>query len=201
MPLTARALVSTEPSSCTLYASVIHHEYSSQKGHQITPKSQSQPISLITSLMRFLLSFPPACLSFIPILLYQKWTKTLSKGHFTALGSCIQESNVWSKASWGALFSYHHPTDDREWQITCQSQHTRQRASLPVVLSFLAPAKALWRMKEWFINSSRWSQSIVEAADQPGLYSGCSGWCLYGHVHAGVAHTACMDHVPELFPS
>lgn len=108
----------------------------------------------------------------------KKWTKTLSKGHFTALGSCIQESNVWSKASWGALFSYHHPTDDGEWQITCQPQHTRQGARLPGVLSFLAPAKALLRMKEWFINSSHWSQSIIEAADQPGLYSGCSRWCL-----------------------
>ena len=147
MPSTGSALVSTQPSSCTLYASDIHHGYSSQKGHWITLKSQSQPISLIRSLMHVLLSFPPACLSFIPILLYKKWTKTLSKGHFTALGSCIQESNVWSKASWGALFSYHHPTDDGEWQITCQSQHTRQGTSLPVVLSFLAPAKALLRMK------------------------------------------------------
>lgn len=151
--------------------------------------------------MCILLFFPLACLSLIPILLYQKWTKTLSKGHLTALGSCIQESNVWSKASWGALFSYHHPTDDGEWQITCQSQHTRQRASLPVVLSFLAPAKALLRMKEWFINSSHWIQSIREAADLPGLYSSCSRWCLCAHVHAGVAYTACKDHVPELFPS
>lgn len=127
------------------------------------------------------------CVAFLPSSLFiiyshssvwKKWTKTLSKGHFTALGSCIQESNVWSKASWGALFSYHHPTDDGEWQITCQSQHTRQGARLPGVLSFLAPAKALLRMKEWFINSSHWSQSIIEAADQPGLYSGCSRWCL-----------------------
>lgn len=140
--------------------------------------------------MCVLLSFPPACLSFIPILLYQKWTKTLSKGHFTALGSCIQESNVWSKASWGALFSYHHPTDDGEWQITCQSQHTRQGANLPVVLSFLAPAKALLKMKEYFINSTYWSQSIREATDQPGLYLGCLRWCLCAHVHTGVAHTA-----------
>lgn len=140
--------------------------------------------------MCVLLSFPPACLSFIPILLYQKRTKTLYKGHFTALGSCIQESNVWSKASWGALFSYHHPTDDGEWQITCQSQHTRQGANLPVVLSFLAPAKALLGMKEYFINSKYWSQSIREATDQPGLYLGCLRWCLCAHVHTGVAHTA-----------